>query len=393
MLKQSSELEQDIAAYIERCGQLGQSPKGRVMLSIISRHYDLDRVRGSVLTASTLFQIELGGNAIKDLRDNRIRLVPSAIPIGQRPDDRLTGEWLFHRVKHIRKLERVIEDIRESGPTSYRREWSYLWDKIQDLIVQDREDSNAQSVLKSLQSAAPAPKTKAVPAIDGGNGKTKAPPAAPKTKAAPTKVDPPPPPIAPGAPAPNAAKPKTKAKAKAKAMTDAEKAKTPCIFFQIPSGCIHGDNCKFSHKAAAPKPKAKAKDGAKSKPGAVTKAVVALVAASSLCTPVISAGPTYAVEWAADTAAGRHLGSAKALFDQGIPRDAFDRYLGASKSPVTFHTGGGRNPVCRPLVSCPTTWILRIITCWIVALWFAAPVLMLTLGKLSCGCLEVSHFS
>ena len=243
VLKQSSELEQDITAYIERCGQLGHSPKGRVMLSIISRHYDLDRVRGSVLTASTLFQIELGGNSIKDLRDfvNRIRLVLSAIPIGQRPDDRLTGEWLFHRVKHIRKLERVIEDIRESGSTSYRREWSYLWDKIQDLIVQDREDSNAQSVLKSLQSAAPAPKTKAVPAIDGGNGKTKAsPPAAPKTKAAPTKVDPPPAPIAPGAPAPNAAKSKAKAKAKAKAMTDAVKAKTPCIFFQMPSGCIQG---------------------------------------------------------------------------------------------------------------------------------------------------------
>ena len=64
VLKQSSELEQDITAYIERCGQLGHSPKGRVMLSIISRHYDLDRVRGSVLTASTLFQIELGGNSI-----------------------------------------------------------------------------------------------------------------------------------------------------------------------------------------------------------------------------------------------------------------------------------------------------------------------------------------
>ena len=85
VLKQSSELEQDIAAYVERCGQLGHSPKGRVMLSIISWHYDLDRVRGSVLTASTPFQIELGGSSIKDLRDfvNRIRLVLSAIPIGQ----------------------------------------------------------------------------------------------------------------------------------------------------------------------------------------------------------------------------------------------------------------------------------------------------------------------
>eukprot|EP00439_Symbiodinium_sp_Y106_P061549 s531_g9.t1 len=137
VLKQSSELEQDITAYIERCGQLGQLPEGAVMLSIISRHYDLDRVRGSVLTASTLFQIELGGSSIKDLRDfvNRIRLVLSAIPIGQRPDDRLTGEWLFHRVKHIRKLEHGIEDIRESGSTSYRREWPYLWEKIQDVKI------------------------------------------------------------------------------------------------------------------------------------------------------------------------------------------------------------------------------------------------------------------
>ena len=167
---------------------------------------------------------------------NRVRLVLSAIPIGQRPDDRLTGEWLFRRVKHIRKLERVIEDMRESGSTSYRREWPYLWEKIQDLIVQDRQDSDAQSVLKSLQSATPAPKTKAVPAIDGGNGKAKVSPPAAPSKAVPPKVDPsppPPPPIASGAPAPNA-KAKTKAKAKAKAMTDAEKAQTPCIFFQMP---------------------------------------------------------------------------------------------------------------------------------------------------------------
>ena len=112
----------------------------------------------------------------------------------------------------------------------------------------------------------------------------------------------------------------------------------------MPSGCIHGDNCKFSHKIPVAKGKPKAKEAAKAKPGAVAKAVVALVAASSLCVPATSVGPTYAVEWAADTAAGRHLGSAKALFDQGIPRQAFDHFLGASRAPVTFHTGGGPQP-------------------------------------------------
>ena len=89
---------------------------------------------------------------------------------------------VVHRVKHIRKLERVIEDIRDSASTSHRREWTFLWDKIQDLIVQDREDSNAQSVLKSLQAATPQAKTKAVPAVPP-TSQPKAPP--PKTSTAP----------------------------------------------------------------------------------------------------------------------------------------------------------------------------------------------------------------
>ena len=88
---------------------------------------------------------------------------------------------------------------------------------MQDLIVQ--EDSNAVSVLKSLQSATPAPKTKAVPAVDRENGKTKATPPAAPCKAAP-KTEPPPPPIVPGAPARNA-NAKAKTKAGAEAMTDA----------------------------------------------------------------------------------------------------------------------------------------------------------------------------
>ena len=233
--------------------------------------------------------------------------------------------------------------MRKSGASSYRREWSYLWDKIQDLIVQYREDSNARSVLKSLQSlqsATRAPRTKAVPAIDGGNGKTRATPPAAPSKAAPPKTEPQTPPIALVLQRPvQMRKQRRRLKLSQKAMTDAEKAKTPCIFFQMPSGCIHGDKCKFNRKAAAPKPKSKAKDTAKSRPGVVAKAVVVLVGASSLCTPVI-----YDVEWAADTAAGRHIVSAKALFDQGIPRDAFDSYLGSSRSPVTFHTGVGPQP-------------------------------------------------
>ena len=86
------------------------------MLALLTRFFDLDRVRGSVLTAS-LFQVQISGNSMKGLKDfvQRVKIVLSQILIEQRPDDRLTGEWLFHRVKHVRKLERTIEDIRESA--------------------------------------------------------------------------------------------------------------------------------------------------------------------------------------------------------------------------------------------------------------------------------------
>ena len=125
VVKQVPDLEQEITTYVEICGQPDTSPKGRYMLALLSRCFDLDRLRGSVLTASTLFQVEIAGNSLKDLRDfvRCVRMVLSQIPIGQRPDDRLTGEWLLHRVKHVRKLERVIEDIRESAKESKRREW------------------------------------------------------------------------------------------------------------------------------------------------------------------------------------------------------------------------------------------------------------------------------
>ena len=84
---------------------------------------------------------------------------------------------------------------------------------------------------------------------------------------------------------------------------------------------------------------------------------------------MISAGPTYTVEWAAGTAAGRHLGSTKALFDQWIPRQALDHILCSSRSLVAFHTGGWPQPDVQ-------AWILPIVTCWIVVLWFAVPASM-----------------
>ena len=88
-------------------------------------------------------------------------------------------------------------------------------------------------------------------------------------------------------PAPKAKGEKGKGKGKGKTpLTAEEKSKTPCVFFQMPSGCVHGDKCQYAHvktndpKSPSPKVKAKAKADPKAKPSVA--AAVAILAASVL---------------------------------------------------------------------------------------------------------------
>ena len=52
-LKQGPDLEQNVQTYIELCTRSFVTPKGRRILAIVSRYFDLDRMRGSVITASS----------------------------------------------------------------------------------------------------------------------------------------------------------------------------------------------------------------------------------------------------------------------------------------------------------------------------------------------------
>ena len=61
------ELQVKIMGYIEGCTRIGNPPRGRYLLHIVSRHFDIDRTRGSLLTSQSIFQIELGGYSAKHL--------------------------------------------------------------------------------------------------------------------------------------------------------------------------------------------------------------------------------------------------------------------------------------------------------------------------------------
>ena len=181
-MKGVPELQFRVQGYIEKCTREGQAPRGRVILSMISRHFDLDRTRGSLLTSQSIFQVELSGYSTANLREfsSRVMYVLNSIPQEDWPSRRMLGEWLFHRLKQVRKLERVIDIIKRSAADSHKRDFEYLWDYLQEFLVEEREDQNALSIEaalkpKGLRDQKPLPKIGGAPAKghspESGSGK------------------------------------------------------------------------------------------------------------------------------------------------------------------------------------------------------------------------------
>ena len=113
-LKQLPELQFKVQGYIESCTREATAPRGRAILHMISRHFDLDRHRGALLTSQSVFQIDLPGYAVKDLQEfsSQIMKTLNAIPSQDWPSKRMLGEFLFHKLRTVRRLERVIDEIK-----------------------------------------------------------------------------------------------------------------------------------------------------------------------------------------------------------------------------------------------------------------------------------------
>ena len=113
-------LQFKVQGYIERCTRDGTAPRGRAVLHMVSRHFDLDRDRGSLITSQSIFQVELHGYSTSDLQDfsAQVMKVLNSIPHDQWPNQRMLGEFLFHKLRTVRRLERVIDEIKRSADDS-----------------------------------------------------------------------------------------------------------------------------------------------------------------------------------------------------------------------------------------------------------------------------------
>jgi len=90
----------------------------------------------------------LNGYSVSDLQDfsSQVMKVLNSIPHEQWPDQRMLGEFLFHKLRTVRRLERVIDEIKRSPDDSYLRDFDFLWSRLQEFLVEEREDANAKSI-------------------------------------------------------------------------------------------------------------------------------------------------------------------------------------------------------------------------------------------------------
>ena len=94
--------------------------------------------------------------------------------------------------------------------------------------------------------------------------------------------------------------------------------------------------CKFSHKTAAPQGKPKAKDSTKRKLWGRCRNWRCPCRCFKFVFPSLIRGSM-----------------------PRFPRQTFDHYLFASRSPVSFHTGGGPRPGAQTLIFCPRALFFR----------------------------------
>jgi len=151
-------------SYIEYCQQQDESPKGRVMLALISLRFRVDRERGRTIQVIHLYNIPLQGHRMQEVQTfvDRVNAILSALDPSEIKDRSMMYEWLWQKFKNWPPISTKAEKIRDSRVTSHKRTWDYLWKAINDKLTNVHEDENFDSIHKGIKDGtlfgAPAPK-------------------------------------------------------------------------------------------------------------------------------------------------------------------------------------------------------------------------------------------
>ena len=212
----------EVQAYIERAHAHGVLPSGRAMLAMLSRRFRVDRLRGVTVTQQTLLAVTLDGFSYNQMQTfkERVEYILNGIAPEHWPSDATLFSWFYANIKTPRGMQRIIDKIKDSAPTSRRRTFGWLREQFSDHLAELREDANERDFREAMlkETEGKGNKTTAKPKGHDASAKTKSNATAVPAKDTAVPAAPGKPPK--GTPKGNKAKAKSKAKAKGGAKGD-----------------------------------------------------------------------------------------------------------------------------------------------------------------------------
>ena len=202
VLSTNSDLAHELTSWVEACASRQEGPKGMALMNIIIGYYETGTDHSVALNQMHLLGLNLEGKTQKDLTEfvKKANYILHGLKPADRPAEATMYSWLWHQIKRVPMLSRMVDKVKSSARNSRKRSFEWIWTQIAEEIRERRHDSNYENVSKGLKSAPSnqlalaAPKTEP-PSNPGGKGdKPPKPPKPPKNPpAAPGKVsdDPP----------------------------------------------------------------------------------------------------------------------------------------------------------------------------------------------------------
>ncbi|CAE7560940.1 RE1 [Symbiodinium natans] len=243
----------------------GGMPNGRCMLRAIFKHFQLEHDRIGMLGERNLLNIRLAGDGphhLEAFRD-KYQYVLATIPVDELPKESTMFNHLIDELDKNNALKPKIEKAREARPGSHRRTCKWLWNRVDIVLELHQQKVNRNEFDKNLQGK---PEVLTSTGTRGGGNKG----------------------------GDGNTTPRSEQVRRASQMSDAEKAKTPCMFYAY--GACKGSPCPFLHD---------------------------------------DNNNDNKVTWLWDTAAGRHLIGRQALSSRALA------CVRKTDTPVGFATGGG----------------------------------------------------
>lgn len=125
----------------------GVAPRGRAIVKMVLKHFDLDRGRRSLIASQSVFMLDLNGYSTADLRNFPAYLtkIRQQVPTAQWPNQRFLRWFPQHKLTTKTEMRKNGWRHKNSFPNSTLKDFDPLWGNLEEFRVEFKLNSFCNS--------------------------------------------------------------------------------------------------------------------------------------------------------------------------------------------------------------------------------------------------------